>query len=158
MECLYLIDKKEGYKGNIISTVRNGYVDYSSELYNGNKGNLTVEEYGKIKNIEPAVYTWDELYPIIQEWEETNLITKFKEITEDHFNEMFEVLPPMRFTRISKGFLFFLSEMTSGNISACFIQYTGKYYTAQKRVNDDLNKLLYNFFNDIGKPEEYQVN
>ena len=139
---LFLIDNKKGYRGSIIDTVENWRLGCSG---------MTVDEYAKASGIEPLVLTWEELKPIIQGWEEKNLLTKFTEITEEFFYEMFEVLPPMRFTRISKGFLFFLSEMTSGIISACYIQYEGKHYTAQKRTTDSIEKLLNEFFQDIGK-------
>ena len=149
MERMYLIDKNQGYKGSVISTVYNGFVDYSSSLHNDNKGNLTVDEYAKLEGLEPLVLTWEELYPIIEKWEQDHLITKWQEVTEEHFYDMFEVLPPMRMTRTKTGFFFFISEMTSGNISACYLKDGEKFYSATKRVSDPTGKIMVEFQQDI---------
>ena len=142
MEHMYLVDNKTGYRGSIESTLTNNYVDYSSDLHNDKKGNLTLDEYNAKTGKHCVALTWDELYPIIIKWEEKHLITKWKETTEDHFYEMFEVLPPLRMTRTKTGFFFFISEMTSGNISACYLKDGDKFYTASKRTSDPTGKIM----------------
>ena len=156
MERMYLVDNLTGYKGSIVSTLTNGYVDYSSDNHNDKKGNLTLDEYNRKTGTHCVALTWDELYPIIEQWEENNIITKWKEISEDYFYEMFEVLPPLRFTRTKTGFFFFISEMTSGNISACYLKDGDKFYTASKRVSDPTGKIMVQWSTDIfGKAESH---
>lgn len=141
MNRLYLISKKNGYKGNIESTMYDGKVHYSSSLYNDNKGDLTLEEYNKRTGQDCIALTWGELYPLIQEYEKT-LQKPFIEIPEEDFFEMFECLPPMRFTHHNYGFLFFMSEMTTGNLTQCYVKFKDKYFTALRSQFEKIDTIV----------------
>lgn len=140
MEVLYLLDGKK-FSGSIRATVRNGFVDYSFDTVL--QRNLTLDEYcGREKIKEPVLLDWENLKPIIKEWEEKNLITEFQEISEEKFFEMLEILPPLNFCNFQVGFLFFLRELTYGDISGCYVKFKDKYYYAQKRITETPESLL----------------
>ena len=120
----YIIDTAKPFRG-VIQTVVNpdGFVAYTSPK-------MTEAEYLE-KN--PA-------YKVINESEFDSLMVKFLdelqtpfvEITEDRFDNMLNVLPPMRWTRITDGQFFFICEADYGNIHMLYVEYKGKFYSAPR--------------------------
>lgn len=73
-----------------------------------------------------------EVYPMLQP----------VEITDDQWNEMFELLPPMQYKRTEAGTSFKMSEMTKGDITAGYVMKGGKYYTMNCRVKTTHEEML----------------
>jgi hypothetical protein len=140
-ETLFLIPKS-GYDGTVQSTVHNDHVDFSGSLYNSGKDNLTVEEYSKLKNTEYQVLTWNELEPMIRTWQDKNILKDWKEVSKETFYEMFEVLPPIKYAALEKGFAFAMSEYLTDNITAHYVTDGEKYYMANRRILDKWETLL----------------
>ena len=142
-ETLYLLNKKNGYQGCVISTINNGRVCFSGSLYNNNGQDFTVEEYAKHRNIEPLVLNWTELEKLIKEYHNQQYLSKnWTEITEERFYDMFECLPPMNYSHTSECMFFFCSEAQTADIHSAFIAFNGKYYTADRSRFQKTEELI----------------
>lgn len=58
------------------------------------------------------------------------------EITEELYDEMLEVLPPLKWEFDGKNNWFCLSEMTTGTLTSQYARINGKYYTATVDITD----------------------
>lgn len=121
---LYIIDPTKEFKGHVENTMNKdtGLVHY--------RENTSFEDYKKEKGNENLVtMTWEELEEKYIIPYKNNLQKPFKEITEEDFNEMLNVLPPMRWTRFENGRFFFISEAYTADLHSLYVKYKGKYYT-----------------------------
>lgn len=69
---------------------------------------------------------------------EDGLCGDWKEINEDDFEEMLNVLPPVGW--YNGGF--FMSERYTSNISGFYQEMNGKYYTSLQRMSTPRNEIL----------------
>ena len=79
------------------------------------------------------------------------------ETTEERFIEMLEVLPPMQWRRGKTGESFKMSELTKGDITACYVRLGNRYFEGYCRVSDSGDRLLDWAAMEYGKrhPKEY---
>jgi len=152
METMYVIDKEIGYKGHVLSTMHNGYVDYSGSLYNENGPNLTFDEYKKLKkNDNLIVLTWEELEPFVMNYEKS-LQGAWTEITEERWDDMLNVLPPGGWRNLnSRWNIVYCIEAYTSSLHTHFVKdrTTGKCYealrskfTKNEEFITQLNELL----------------
>jgi len=134
------------------SSITNGRVDYSGALYNSNGENLTYAEYMSAperasKYINPRIVSDDEFFELYQQ-SERDMVTTFKEVTEEQYFDALECLPPMKWHNISSDLnVFFISEATTGVLHSCYIaqRSTGKYYSALRsrlETDEELNAVF----------------
>ena len=83
------------------------------------------------KKKEYKVMTWDEFQTFKKKFLLDGEIGKLKEITEEKFNEMLDVLPPLYWTNHNGIEMFCMSEMYTGTYTSQYAhdERTGKYYT-----------------------------
>ncbi len=112
------------YKGNVQTYIKeDGTVAYT---------HLTVEEYLE-DNPGCVVVTSEELTKL----EVGYFVTPFQEITEDFWQEMLEVLPPLKWHDIENRFnVFFISEATNSHYHALYLKdrRTNKFYSCTESV------------------------
>lgn len=94
-----------------------------------------------------TVLSDDDYFSFLEDWENKNLIGKWKEITEEEYNDALNVLPPVAW--YDGGF--FISERYTSNISDFYQKYNGKYYTSLQRWStkrEDIIKSLLDFITE----------
>ena len=131
----------------------------------GNPEDYTVEAYLAYLNErredgspEFVCLTWDELAPLIEAvMQNTYKIGTMQEVSEERFIEMLEVLPPMQWTRSKTSESFKLEELTSGDITACFVRIGARYFEGYGRVSTPSDRLIDWAAMEYGRlyPEEY---
>lgn len=119
MENIEKVIVKLPYKGYIQTYItKEGDVAFSP---------LSVEDYLK-DHPGCVVMTWEELESL----ESGFFVTSFKEITEDVWQEMLEVLPPMKWHNINSRYnVFFNMEATSSHYHGLYLRdrETKKFYS-----------------------------
>lgn len=144
MEHLYIIDKKETFKGYCLNTMPLVIADKINET-KVHYSEKTFAEYNTEKGGNLIALTWEEIYEDYFEPYNKSLQKPFKEITEESFYESFNCLPPMRCTQINDGFLFFVSECYTADLYDCCIKYKGKYFSALRskfaKIEDLINEI-----------------
>ena len=94
-----------------------------------------------------TVLSDDDYFSFLEEWENKNFIGKWKEITEEEYNDALNVLPPVAW--YDGGF--FISERYTSNISDFYQKYNGRYYTSYQRWStkrEDIIKSLLEFIKE----------
>lgn len=136
METLFLAPKP--FKGFITSTVENGLVTLSGNLYNAGGDDLSVDDYKAITGKHDlAVMTGHELDEAIAKFnDETYLSKKPKEISFDRYMELLEALPPAQYVSTAHFERFNMIERTSGSITLQVIRLGRRYYTLYVDVTD----------------------
>lgn len=87
----------------------------------------------KTKKIKYEIMTWKEF----KKRERTYLINDtLKEITEEKYYEMLNVLPPICYVTIDGVEMFCMCEMYTGNYTTQNAKYNGKYYSKMVDVTD----------------------
>jgi hypothetical protein len=149
---------EEPFNGIILNTMQNGLVNYTGDekttkrfTENGSleinisyENKLTFEEYIKDRKLNPKkikTATDSQINELFKKHEE-NERTGWKEISEERADEMLNVLPPWRFTKIYKGYFFFISEAYSGNNHACFAFFNGKYYESLRSIKESTESII----------------
>lgn len=64
------------------------------------------------------------------------------EITEDHFIEMLEVLPPVKWRRTQEAETFMLSERMYGDITSIFCRIGSRYFEMQDHTWLDIDEIV----------------
>jgi len=154
MKNLYLLDLSKPFNGVVTSSItRNNkgefYVDYSSELYNDNQGNLTLAEYQR--HVNPFVEVIDDakLDQLLADYEKSR-ITQPVVITADRFYEMLEILPPQRWHNCGGFEVFHIQEHITGDLVAWFAYREDQYFEFIDScyISDvDLIRKLFTAFN-----------
>lgn len=105
--------------------------------------------YGKSIEIVRQEYPGAEIVPmdyamqrISEALKEVYPMLNPKEITEEKFYEMFEVLPPMQCINDEEGMTFKLEEMTFGDITSGYVKKNEKYYEMNVRLKTKHNEML----------------
>jgi hypothetical protein len=94
----------------------------------------TVAEYLKDKP-KAVLMPFDQAVDEIRTVEDWRLIKPFKEISENEYEYALEVLPPQKWLDVNGVNIFRMSEYTTGNITAHYASYNGKYYSANRRTS-----------------------
>ena len=137
----YIIDKSKPFAGYIQSTITDGLVDYSG---------LSFEDYKNLEKnagLQLEIIGDEELNEINAEYRKSLCEGTFKEITQEHYWEMLEVLPPVDYANGR----FFISEFYYASVTDQYAQIGGKYYS--KRV-DYCNRKTWINSEDLKKLEE----
>ena len=105
---------------------RVAYTSHSVESYRASKPGkklelITLEE--ACKRIEPI-----KRFNYCKPWERT---------TKSKFNEMLEVLFPLDWGTVDGVEIFSMSEMLTGNITAHYAEYEGRYYYANREIGSN---------------------
>ena len=90
-----------------------------------------------------TVITWEEFDGINEKYLDS-LCGKWKEITEEQFDDMLNVLPPMRWSNGG----FYMSERYTADVTGYYQQIGDKYYTSNQRLSYKRNDIL-NSLNDF---------
>lgn len=148
-ELLYIIDKIKGFTGSVLSTMRRGeaLVHYSNQNF---------EEYNRTNGGNLITLTWEELEPLYTNYE-NSLQKPYSEISEDHWWEMLEVLPPMRWVGIKGGEMFFCMECYTMSLYSHFISYQGKFYSSLRSKFISDADLYTNFLNQLNTPQNAPI-
>jgi hypothetical protein len=77
---------------------------------------------------EVKILTWEEVEPMLEAAAIAAFVSSPVLISEERFNEMFDVLPPMRWKQRSESESFMLSEATYGNIRPIFCRINDTHY------------------------------
>lgn len=86
---------------------------------------------------------YDEFHEQLTKTENEKYTSKpWIEITEDEWWDMYEVLPPMKDTRLDGWHFFFISEATTSNIHACFCEIGDRYFTASRRTSTPYQEMI----------------
>jgi hypothetical protein len=133
-ERLYIIDPTnfKGWVNNTMSAPKGmtpTHVDYRETP-------TTFEEYKKEKGNENLIaLTWEEFEEKYYNPYLKSLQGDWKEISEEHWYDMLEVLPPRRWTQFGKGnSFFFISEAYTADLHTCFVKVDGKCFEALRSV------------------------
>lgn len=94
-----------------------------------------------------TVLSDDDYFSFLEEWENKNFIGKWKEITEEEYNDALNVLPPVAW--YDGGF--FISERYTSNISDFYQKYNGKYYTSLQRWSTKRENIIKSLLEFISK-------
>lgn len=94
-----------------------------------------------------TVVSDDDYFSYLEEWENKNLIGKWKEITEEEYDDALNVLPPVAWC--DGGF--FISERYTSNISDFYQKYDGKYYTSLQRWSTKRENIIKSLLEFIEK-------
>ena len=141
---LVLIDPLN-FKGSIISTVRNGFVDHT----NRGDGNLLLEDYLRERNISSyELLTWEDFDVRYNEPYLLSLQGAWKEISEEKYQDMMECLPPKRWKDLSERInLFFVGECYTATLyTACIHdRATDRFYSALRSICTSGDDLLTDF-------------
>ena len=136
---LYIINHTN-FKGNVLNTMpfvhkdaKNGkdilnktYVHYTDQ---------TFEEYNKEHNNELIALTFDEFYPIYDQYNKSAFCKDWKEISKDQYDDLLNCLPPCKWHDLSNRFnSFYIMEAYTADIHTFCIKdrKTGKYYSANR--------------------------
>lgn len=118
-------------------------VQYSGCLRDKEK-DLTVDEYLEAENNKKLlVMPFHEALGLINRAEELVFDTKGKwtEITVEQYDDALGCLPPQKWQTVDGVNLFQISEHASGNITAHYAVYKGRYFTAHRRTSDKYETL-----------------
>lgn len=80
----------------------------------------------------------DEQFDELLERYQTGLCGRWKEVTEEEYNEQLNVLPPIGWN----GSGFWMSEYTYGDVTAYYQRFGGRYYTSLQRINTSRKEIL----------------
>jgi hypothetical protein len=80
------------------------------------------------KHPEVKILTWEEVEPMIMEAAIALYVSPPKVITEERFNDMLEILPPMRWKQRSGAESFMISEALTHNIRSIFCRIGDTHY------------------------------
>lgn len=84
-----------------------------------------------------SIMTWDEFKILLDNYH-NGLCGKWREITEDAFNDALNCLPPLAWNNGG----FFLSEMFTHDVTDYYQKWYGKYYTSKQRLQYDRKDII----------------
>lgn len=123
---------EKNYNGMVKTAIRDGKC-----LYYGRP-----EEYFLENGY--LIVTEEEFEPIHEKYL-NDLCNKWKEVSEDQFEDALNVLPPMRWRNGG----FYMSERYTGDVSSFYQEINGKYYTSLQRLSYDRDEVIINLIEHI---------
>lgn len=121
----FVVDK-ENFNGFVKSILCDGKSPYTGQA----KEDFIKQGY--------SVMTNDELYDFKTQWEDKTLIGKWKEVSEEEYNDQLNILPPLDWRNGG----FFMSEIYIGDVSSFYQRWNDKYYTSFQRVDTPREKII----------------
>lgn len=136
---LYIIDP-ESFSGS--GTIQNTMSKESGLVHYMDK-ETTLEEYKQHKgNSSLIALSWEEFSEKYYQPYLDSLTTDWSEITAEEWDDMLNVLPPVRWTHITGGSFFFISEATTAYLHGCFLKYKGKHFTRLSSIHDKTSQII----------------
>ena len=129
----YLVNPSK-FNGQALAILRDG-----KSVFTKDKVKADYEQEYKTELVE---LTWDELYEQYIEPYNKSLQSPFTEIDEERWDEMLNVLPPMRWTRTSNGEFFFCMEAYTADLHSVYVRKGDKYYTALRSKYEKEENIL----------------
>ena len=102
----------------------------------------TLEEYNALNGGGFVVMTLDEACDKIGALEDEKYIKQFVEISEDEYMEMLECLPPQKWQTVEGVNIFRMMEYMTGNITAHYVKYNGKFFCANRRTSTAYSEIV----------------
>lgn len=133
----FVLDVKD-YKGYTKTVLDDNGKDFYSEK--------TEADYIK----EGYTVMAEEEFNVFEAEYNKSLCGKWTEITEEEYNNMLNVLPPLKW--YDGGF--YISEMTRADLSAFYQEWQGKYYTSTQSIFTDRQEILNSLKEYIEKSTE----
>lgn len=137
---------------------------YTSGRRENDPREYTVEEYLTMLNAkrEPGspefiAADWDTVNKAMRSEEDASVITPWKEITEERYDEMLNVLPPEKWQTVDGVNIFRISEYYSGNITDHYAALFGKYFYRTCRTTTPYSVLAAEVKEAYLKLEENKV-
>ena len=84
---------------------------------------------------------FSEALKIIEKTENERLVKPWKKTTKEHFWEMLEVLPPLKWGQYNNVEMFAMSEFLTSDLTSHYAKYKNKYYVALRRIGVPAAKL-----------------
>ena len=152
METLYVLNKAVEFEGHCIDSIHEVNInkeDFNKSILDYGDG----ETFGQRNEREGGnliAITWNDFVELYQKPYLQSLQKPFKEITEEHYDDMLNCLPPQRWHNFAVGLnVFFMLEGYTGNLHSCYIadRANNKYYEALRPMNITDEQLLIDFKN-----------
>lgn len=137
---LYIVDTSKPFTGSILNSMP--FVEEGIQDTTVHYSDKTFREYNKEHGGQLKAMTWEAFEQEYYAPYLSSLCQPFQECTEEHWWNMLECLPPVRWTRIEGGEYFFISEAYTANIHACLVKYNGKYYEAQRALTTTTEDIV----------------
>ena len=90
---------------------------------------------------EYQVMSWEEAYELIKEAEERDYIAPWKEIDEDRWNTMLNLLPPCGWRTVRGVELFYVSEALTSDIHQFLARLGDRYFSCNRRRGTNYEEL-----------------
>jgi len=120
-----LLQRANEYKREDIKTWDKNRKQYPCEAYENYYKSALEKEY--------KVMTWNEYEKMQRDF---YLNRPLEETTEERFDDMLNVLPPMKWCTIDGVEMFCMSEMYTGTYTNQYARHNGKYYTKLVDITD----------------------
>ena len=135
---------QDGESESELLTRANDYRQKQINSWDKNRKEYPCEQYetyykGALQ-AEYKILTWNEFAKLKKAYYITDDLA---EITADRYDEMLNVLPPLKWRTVKGVEMFCISEMTSGTYTSQYARYDGKYYTKTVDVMDE-STWIYN--------------
>lgn len=135
---------QDGESENELLARANNYRQEQINSWDKNRKEHPCEQYEMYYNnslkAEYKILTWNEFAKLEKAYYITDDLA---EITADRYDEMLNVLPPLKWCTINGVEMFCISEMTTGTYTSQYARYDGKYYTKTVDIMDK-NTWIYN--------------
>ena len=116
------------------------YVESGAFLFSDGKhySPYSMKTLDELKKDNPNIrlMLWDDATKEIEKLD-SELLSEVKEISEDRWNEMLNVLPPMDWRMFRGAQTFLLSEAYTGTWYPCFVMANGKYYEGHSNIRNE---------------------
>ena len=122
----WVVDLRDGYKGYTQSVLYDGVNPYYPERD---------EKYYVDQGY--SILTWEEVEKLSED-HNNSLCGDWKEITENQFEEMLNVLPPLRWENGG----FFMCEMWTDDVTGFYQQIGDRYFTSYQRLSYNRGDIL----------------
>jgi len=129
-----LLTRAENYRQNEIATWDKNRTQYPCETFENYYTNALTQEY--------KIMTWDEFETLQKDY---YVGQPLAETTEESFEDMLNVLPPLKWCTINGVEMFCISEMLTGAYTSQYAKCNEKYYTKIVDVTDKntwINKYI----------------
>jgi len=100
---------------------------------------------------DERIMSFDKAIVFINNIDDFKYIKDWKEITEERWDEMLNVLPPERWETIKNVEIFAMSEIMTSDITGFYICYKKKYYTTYRRLRFSNTIIVDEFLAEIKK-------
>ena len=139
-QSLYIFDP-QNFKGQVLNTMP--FVEKNhpngehllNHTYVDHTDGMTFKAYNEANGGNLQALTWDEFWPILENYNKTAYIKPFVEISEEQYYDWLECLPPCKWHDLDSRFnSFFISEALTHDLHQFCIKdkKEGKYYAGTR--------------------------